>query len=153
LKKAQFDFLKPTIIFSIVGVFIPGFTAIGLLGLQMILSSGGLECTVAWKTIWTISTITGIALPIIFVKYIKRLSLDEIYNLKIKLMLFNIIEYVCIQSSIGALMSKSNTLCYVSDGQNGLELIFTAWLALPILLILSLFFNRVMIQSESASKE
>ena len=153
MKKIQFDFIKPTIIFSIIGILIPGFTAIGLLGIQMLLSSGGIECTIAWKIIWTLTTIIGIALPVIFIKYIRNITVEKIENLKSKLILFNLIEYVCIQSSIGSLLSNSNTLCYGSGGQNGLELVFTAWLALPILVVLSIIFNRIINQVENLSEK
>jgi hypothetical protein len=152
LRKIEFNFIKPTIIFSIIGIFIPGFTAIGLLGIQMLLSSGGIECTIAWKIIWTLTTIIGIALPIIFIKYIRNITVEKIENLKSKLLIFNLIEYVAIQSSVGSLMSNSNTLCYGSGGQNGLELLLTAWLALPILVILSIIFNRIINQAETLSK-
>jgi hypothetical protein len=150
LKNKNFDFLKPTIIFSLIGIFIPGFTAIALIGTQMLLSSGGIECSISWKIIWSLTTIIGIGLPIIFIKHIKNITAEKIAKLKTKLNLFNLVEYVCIQSSIGSLFSNSNTLCYESDGQNGLELVFTAWFALPILLILSFIFNRIIKQEENS---
>ena len=151
MKNKNFDFLKPTIIFSVIGIFIPGFTAIGLIGMQALLSSGGIECSISWKIIWTLTTIFGIALPILFVKYIRKITVEKIATLKTKLNIFNFVEYICIQSSIGSLFSNSRTLCYESDGQNGLELVFTAWLALPILLILSFIFNRIIKQEGNAN--
>ena len=149
MNKIKFDFLNPTIIFSIIGIFIPGFTAIGLVGFQMLLSSFGIECTIAWKLIWTLTTIIGIVLPIIFIKHILNITFEKIENLKSKLIIFNLVEYICIQSSIGSLMSNSNTLCYVSDGQNGIEYVFTAWLALPILVVFSIVFNKIIKQIET----
>ena len=66
----KFNFIKPTLIFTIVGFFIPGFTAIGLLGLQMLLSKIGLECSTAWTIIWTTTTIGGLLLPFLFYRHI-----------------------------------------------------------------------------------
>jgi hypothetical protein len=51
----KFDFLKPTLIFAIVGFFIPGFTAIALLGFQMLLTFLGLECSASWIALWTLT--------------------------------------------------------------------------------------------------
>ncbi|QQX75656.1 MULTISPECIES: hypothetical protein [Aequorivita] len=51
LKHRKPNLLKPTLIFSAVGFFIPGFTAIGLLGFQMLLSSFGLDCHNAWTVL------------------------------------------------------------------------------------------------------
>ncbi|TDE44512.1 hypothetical protein E0I26_09115 [Flavobacterium rhamnosiphilum] len=143
MENINFDFLKPTIIFSVIGIFVPGFTAIGLIGTQMLLSSGGIECSISWKVIWTLTTIIGIALPITFIKYIRNITIEKLETLKTKLIIFNLVEYVCIQSSIGSLFSNSKILCYGSGGQNGIELVFTAWLALPILVVLSIIFNRI----------
>ncbi len=151
MKNINFDFLKPTIIFSIIGIFIPGFTAMGLVGTQMLLSSVGIECTVAWKIIWTSTIILGIVSPIIFIKHIRNITDEKLKTLKTKLTIFNLVEYVCIQSSIGSLFSNSNTLCYGSGGQNGLELVFTAWLALPILVVMSIVFNRIISRNENTA--
>jgi hypothetical protein len=62
----KFNFIKPTLIFTIVGLLIPGFTAIGLLGFQMLLSKIGIECSTAWTVIWTTTTIAGLFLPYLF---------------------------------------------------------------------------------------
>ena len=78
MKNINFDFLKPTIIFSVIGIFIPGFTAMGLVGTQMLLSSVGIECTVAWKLIWTSTIILGIVSPVIFIKYIRNITDEKI---------------------------------------------------------------------------
>ena len=83
-----------------------------------------------------------------FIKYITNITVEKLETLKSKLILYNLVEYICIQSSIGSLFSNSNTLCYESDGQNGLELVFSAWLALPILIVLSIVFNRIFKQTE-----
>jgi len=40
--------------------------------------------------------------------------------------------------------SERKTLCYVADGQNGIQFVFTAWLAIPILICLSLCFQAVL---------
>lgn len=124
-----------------IGFFIPGFTAIGLLGLQMLLSEFGVECSTAWTIIWGFTNTAGLFLPIIFYRHIKSLTKDKLKSLKKRLALFNLFEYIFIQSSLTPLLTSGKTLCYVTDGQNGIELAFTAWLSLPILLALSFLFN------------
>lgn len=138
----KFNFIKPTLIFAIVGIFIPGFTAIGLLGLQMLLSKLGIECAIAWTIIWTTTSISGIILPFLFYRYINALTVEKLQSLKTRLIFFNLFEYIFIQSSFTLLFTSGKTLCDFTDGQNGLELVFTAWLALPILIIFSYLFNQ-----------
>ena len=144
----KFNFIKPTLIFAIVGLFIPGFTAIGLLGLQMLLSNIGIECSTAWTIIWTTTTIAGLVLPLLFYRHIASLTIDKIQSLKTRLTFFNLLEYIFIQSSLTPLFTSGQTLCYVSDGQNGLELVFTAWLALPILVAFSFIFRKTFNQTK-----
>jgi len=138
----KFNFIKTTLIFAIVGLFIPGFTAIGLLGLQMLLGKIGIECSTAWTVIWTTTIIAGLFLPYLFYKHITKLTVDKLQSLKSRLTIFNLIEYTFIQSSLTPLFTTGQTLCYGNGGQNGLELVFTAWLSLPILLMLSFIFNQ-----------
>lgn len=138
----KFNFIKPTLNFVIAGFIIPGFTAIGLLGLQILLTNSGVECSKAWGIIWTITSIAGVILPFAFYQHIKTLQPEKLNSLNIKLLLFNFFEYIFIQASLSSLMTDGQTLCYVTDGQNGLELAFSAWLALPILIIFSFIFNE-----------
>jgi hypothetical protein len=112
----KFNFTKPTLIFAIVGLFIPGFTAIGLLGLQMLLSNLGIECSTAWTIIWTTTIIGGLILPYFFYRYISILTVDKLQSLKTQLTFFNLLEYIFIQSSLTPLFTNGRTLCYVSDG-------------------------------------
>jgi hypothetical protein len=138
------NLIKPTLIFAIIGLFAPGFTAIGLLGLQMLLSNFGIECSAAWTIIWTTTIIAGLILPFLFYRHLVLLTSNKLHLLKTRLIFFNLFEYIFIQSSLTPLLTSGRTLCYISDGQNGLELVFTAWLALPILIILSFIFNRAL---------
>lgn len=142
LTKMKFNFTKPTLNFAIVGLFIPGFTAIGLLGIQMLLSYFGIKCSTAWTIIWTTTIIAGLILPYLFYRHITKLTVDKLQSLKTRLTFFNLLEYFFIQSSLTPLFTSGQTLCYVGDGQNGLELVFTAWLALPILIAFSFIFNQ-----------
>ena len=149
----KFNFIKPTLIFAIVGLFIPGFTAIGLLGLQMLLSKIGIECSSAWTIIWMTTIIAGLILPLLFYRHINRLTIDRLQSLKTRLIFFNLLEYILIQSSLTPLFTNGQTLCYGSGGQNGLELVFTAWLALPILTIISFIFNQTFKQLKFETKQ
>jgi len=147
-----FNFIKPTVIFAIVGLIIPGFTAIGLLGLQMLLSYIDVKCPTAWTIIWTTTSILGLILPFLFCRYITRLTVDKLQSLKTRLTLFNLFEYIFIQSSLTPLFISEKILCNGNGGQNGLELAFTAWLALPILILFSFVFNRTFKQTKFNTK-
>jgi hypothetical protein len=140
----KLKFIEPTIIFSIAGFFIPGFTVMLIIGFQMLLMLIGLECTTAWKFTWFSTILTCIICPFLFYsRIVKTVSLENYEKVKKQLLLFNILEYVMLQSSLSAFYSNPKTLCYVSDGQNGLELIFTGWLALPILIAISFVFEKL----------
>ena len=117
----KFDFIKPTLIFAIVGLFIPGFTAVGLLGLQMLLRKIGIECSTAWTVMWTTTTIAGLFSLYLFYRHLVTLTADKMQSLKTRLTFFNLFEYIFIQSSLTPLFTSGRTLCYVADGQNGLE--------------------------------
>lgn len=144
----KFNFLIPTIFFSIGGLFIPGFTALGLLLAQMLLSSFGIECSDAWNIIWVIASILCIALPIVLLLRLKRIKKE---NIALVITFFNILEYTAVQCSLAVFFTSGHTLCYVSDGQNGIELMFTGWLSIPVLLLLSLAFDFIYKRVASSS--
>lgn len=127
--------------FCLIGLFIPGLTAILLFGLQMLLTEIGIDCANSWLLIWIGTWIGMILLPILFFRYLDHKSTEVYRKLKINLNLFNFFEYLFIQGSLASLFTTANTLCYGSGGQNGIEFAFTAWLALPILIIFSYFFE------------
>ncbi len=130
-------------IFCVIGIFIPGLTAIGLIGLQILFTKIGLECPDAWILIWS-TTITGsLIVPIIFYRYIRVITKPKAQKLKNQITFFNLFQYTLIQAGLSSLFTDGETLCYGSGGQNGLELVFTAWLSLPILISLSLMFNFI----------
>lgn len=139
----KFDFLAPTLKFIVAGIFMPGFTAIGVVAILLFFQSIGLTCLTASKIIWSITSIAGIVLPVAFIRYIYHLPDDKFQSLSTKLTLFNLAEYICIQFGLAPMFTNAETICYVSDGQNGIELMFTAWIALPILLILSIIFTVI----------
>ena len=143
LAKNHFNFILNTIVVCAVGFVLPAFTAIGLLGLQMLLTMMGVECSGAWKIIWVLSWIGLITAPIVFIRYVTVIPEQKLSRLKLYLILFNLFEYVFIQAGLASLITNGQTLCYVSDGQNGLELVFTAWIGLPILFAFSLYFSKI----------
>ncbi|MES2062699.1 MAG: hypothetical protein V4456_12310 [Bacteroidota bacterium] len=145
------DFLKPTNIFCIVGIFIPGFTMIGILGLQMLISFFGVECSNSWRLMWVFTTIGSMGLPAYFFWYVKTTS-SSIKVIKQALTFFNIFEYTFLQATIGMFFSDGKTLCYVIDGQNGLQFVFTGWFAIPILIGLSLFFREALKKNNNISQ-
>ena len=143
----KYNFVKSTLIFCAIGFFIPAFTSMLLIGLQLLFTKIGIECSKAWKLIFSITWVGMIALPILFAYYLKNLVKDN-RTLKNKFFFFNLLEYVFIQASLAAFFTNGNILCYGPGGQNGIELIFTAWLALPILIILSFIFKSIWEQKE-----
>ncbi|KGO85749.1 hypothetical protein Q764_13955 [Flavobacterium suncheonense GH29-5 = DSM 17707] len=110
-----------------------------MLGIQMLFTKNGIECSDSWKLIWCFTWIGMLLLPFLFIKNLKKIKSQQ--SLKTKLILFNLLEYIFIQASLASLITDGKTLCYGSVGQNGLEFVFTGWLALPILLIFSYIFK------------
>jgi hypothetical protein len=141
--KKKINYTSSTSKFCIAGIFIPGFTAIAILGLQMGIGLLGIECAKAWTILWTITTIGAVAAPILFVRLMNKKILEGYILTTDKLLIFNIIEYTFIQCTLASLFTNGKTLCYVSDGQNGIEFAFTGWMALPFLAALSFLFDKI----------
>ena len=139
----KYNFLKSTLKFCILGFLIPGFTAIFLLGIQSLFMKTGVECSMAWELIWLITSIGMVILPFFFINYLRKTSNQNLQSLKTRLFFFNLIEYIFIQATLASLFTNGDNLCNVTDGQNGLEFVFTAWLALPILLLFSYVFKKI----------
>jgi hypothetical protein len=147
------SYIKSTLKFCIAGLFIPGFTAIAILGLQMGLGLLGIECSTSWTVLWTLTAIGMVTAPFIFIRQMNK-KLSKGYNLTTdKLTIFNIIEYTFIQATLATFFTNGQTLCYVSDGQNGLEFAFTGWMALPFLVALSLLFDNLRQRKTDEIKE
>src|SRR5687768_8352428 len=143
VNKSFYYFIKPTLKLSLAGIFIAGFTAILFFFVQTGLTYLGVECSMAWIILWIITTIGAVASPIIFIRKLKK-SMEQGYDLTPRdIIIFNLIEYSFIQCSLAALVSSSKTLCYTTNGQNGLQFVFTAWIAIPILITLSLLFDQI----------
>lgn len=141
-KKGFKYFIKPTLRFSIAGLLIPGFTAILIVIPQMILTYLGLECSFSWIILWVISFIGLIALPISFLKRLRK-AVVEGYDLGTNsIVIFNLIEYTFIQCGFSIFFGSTETLCG-SDGQNGLQFVLTAWIGIPILISLSFIFDSI----------
>ena len=141
--KKKFNFINQTLKFCIAGFFIPGFTAIAILGLQMGIGLLGIECSKSWIILWTLTTVGAVVAPLVFVRLMNKRLLEG-YNLTAnKLIIFNLVEYAFIQGTLAAFFTNGQTLCYVSDGQNGLEFAFTGWMSMPFLIVLSLLFDNI----------
>jgi hypothetical protein len=137
----EFNFIKPTLIFCLIGLFIPGFTAIIFFLFQSILFKIGVECDVYWKYLFILSGVISILLPIFFIKNLKK-TIQNKENILTKLTLFNFLEYVLIQAFFARFFTNEKIICYGSGGQNGMELIFTAWLSIPIIVAISFLINK-----------
>ncbi|GLU55315.1 hypothetical protein [Dyadobacter frigoris] len=141
-KNEQFNFLRITKFFAIAGFFIPGFTVVALLGIQKLFELSGMDCENALKSVWWLCTVGSIGLPIIFLLYLNRKTIIRKQDLDLKVGVFNLLEYIFIQAALEIFFSNPDTLCNVTDGQNGIELVFTGWLAIPFLFILGFIFNK-----------
>ena len=141
--KKKYSFITPTLKFCIAGLFIPGFTAVAIVGLQMGIGLLGIECSKSWIVLWTLTTIGVVIAPVIFVRLMNKRLLEG-YNLTTdKLTIFNIIEYAFIQCTLAMFFTRGQVLCYGNGGQNGIEFVFTGWMALPFLIVLSLVFDNL----------
>lgn len=107
----------------------------------MLLTACGIECSISWIIIWMMSSIGAITVPIFFVRKINRSQAADLGLRSNDLIFFNLVEYTFLQGSLSILFSNAHTLCYVSDGQNGLQFVFTGWIALPVLILLSFYFE------------
>lgn len=133
----KFNFLKSTLIFCAVGIFIPGFTAILFFLFQILFNKIGIDCETYWKSITLITSVLSIILPLFYFKYLKKYRNPTQTNL----LLFNILEYSFLQICIGQFFITSNTICF-GRGDGGLIFVFTAWIALPILICFSFIFKK-----------
>jgi len=141
-RKIKIGFVKTTGWFSLAGLFIPGFTTFGTFGLQSFITMLGIECSDSWNLLFRITSAGCILAPWLFFRFIQKTELDN-ETLNKWLLLFNVIEYTFLQASITSFFTNGKTLCYVTDGQNGLEIIFAGLLAIPVLLLLSFMFQQV----------
>src|SRR5258706_1559864 len=136
-------YLRPTSQFCIVGLIIPGFTVFAIMGAQMGIAKLGVECSETWSILWTITSLGMVIAPIIFIALLTRRFRQGLYRSTKALLIFNILEYTFLQSTFASFLTNGRTLCYVSDGQNGIEFVFTGWMALPILAVSSFLFDKV----------
>jgi|688.fasta_scaffold783336_1 hypothetical protein len=142
-KKKNQSYVSSTLKFCIAGLFIPMVTVYAIVGLQMGIDYLGIECKTSWTILWTITTVGAITAPFFFVRLMNK-KLSTGYNFSNdKLLNFNIIEFTFIQCSLATFFTNGQTLCYGNGGQNGIEFMFTGWLALPFLIVLSLTFDNL----------
>ena len=144
-----YNYIFTTFIFCIIGLFAPAISMLLISGFQLLISTIRISCEDSWHLIWAISWIGLIIWPILFFQllYIKKSS--EIRKIKNRLIWLNTLGYLSIQISVGSLLSSAEILCYGIDGQIGLEYVFTAWLALPILFLFSVILDRLLIKQIS----
>ncbi|MDH5367455.1 MAG: hypothetical protein OEW67_10740 [Cyclobacteriaceae bacterium] len=95
------------------------------------------DCINAWKSYIGLTWIISVAHPLF---HFLRLS-NKTNVAKNKIWVFNFLEYIFLQGTLTVFWTSAETFCNVNDGQNGLEFVFTAWLSLPILIVLSFMFD------------
>ncbi len=139
----NYNFVQSTLFFCIAGIFMPGFTAIGIFIIQLLLTTTGINCSVAWMVTWWIMAVGMVLLPLLFIRMLRRNPQQNQERLKTKHMFFNILEYTFLQAVLASFFTNSQTLCDRIDGQNGLVFALTGWMALPVLLALSSLFHTI----------
>lgn len=120
-----------------IGIFIPGFTAILFFLFQLLTDKLSIACETYWKSLWILTSVISIIAPIIFIRNIEKTKNSTLT----KLTIFNFVEYISLQACLAQFFTNAETICYGSGGQNGIELVFTAWFALPILICFSFMFK------------
>jgi hypothetical protein len=137
------SYISSTLKFCLAGIFTPVMTMYVIVGIQFGLEKLGLECTVIWTILWTLTTSIALVAPFVFVRLMNK-RLGTGYNFGTdKLIVFNFIELACIQCVLGSRFTTAQILCYGNGGQNGLEFIFTGWLSLPFLALFSIVFDNL----------
>lgn len=137
------SYISSTLKFCIAGLFISGLTVYVIIGLQMGIEFLVRDCESSWTILWTITIVGAVVTPLVFVRLMYN-KLSKGYNFtNDKITNFNVVEYTFIQGSLAIFFTNGHTLCYGHPGQNGLEFIFTGWLALPFLIIFSLVFDNL----------
>jgi hypothetical protein len=153
ITEKRYTFTRQTLKFCIAGFLIPGFTAIAILGLQMGIVFLGLECASSWTILWVLTTVGLVLAPIVFVRRMYK-TLETGYHLPpAKLITFNVVEYIFVQATLAAFFTNGRTLCYATDGQNGLEFVLTGWMALPPLILLSFVFDKLHVEKIATLRE
>lgn len=138
----KYKLTESTLRFSIVGFFIPGFTMMFVAIVQMMLAQLINDCEIAWNLIFVLTTIGAFIAPIVFGRQAIQWDLRTAHYQR-KLFGYNLMEYTFLQVSIGWLYGNSYTLCNVTDGQNGLQFVFTAWMGIILLNVYSLMLDLI----------
>jgi hypothetical protein len=139
----KYSFTSQTLKFCIAGFFIPGLTAIAIIGLQMGIALSGIECSVTWTLLWILTAIGMVIAPLLFIRRMNgRIAARQTLTTR-EFTVFNVIQYTLVQATLASFFTSGYTLCYVSDGQNGMEFVLTGWMALPLLIVMSLFLDSL----------
>lgn len=142
--KIQLSYLRPTLFFCIAGLFLITINMLVLIGVENLLSYAGYKCNEVWNMIFQSFTVLAITLPIPFYFFVSRVR----KHTNLLIWLFNSFECMFIQVALARRHTDSITLCYVSDGQNGLEFVMTGLMSLPILILLSILFSLIQPKSQ-----
>jgi hypothetical protein len=113
------------------------------MGAQMGIARLGVECSETWPILWTVTALGMVIAPMVFIALLFRRFRQGFYLSTKALLTFNILEYTFIQCTFASFFTNGRTFCYASDGQNGIEFVFTGWIALPILALLSFLFDKL----------
>lgn len=141
LKRAKFNFVWYTVLFCIFGFFLCGGTLYLLFAIHLAFDHFLNDCVQAMKLTWYLCLLCLILTILLFSVYLRRKAVHSNQHLKKQLAVFNALALIFIQGALGVFSSDPAFLCDGTDGQNGLELVFNGWCALPLLLLISYYYN------------
>lgn len=139
--RAKFNFVRYTVLFCIFGFFLCGFTLYLLFAIHLAFDSFLHDCVQAMQITWYLCLLCSVLTLLLFSLYLKSKEVHSNQLLRKQLGVFNALALTFIQGTLGVCSSDPAFLCYGTDGQNGLELVFNGWCALPLLLLVSYYYN------------
>lgn len=140
-RRAKFNFVWYTVLFCIFGLFLCVGTLYLLFGIHLAFDSLLHDCVRAMEFTWYLCLLSLILTLLLFSLYLRQQEVHSNQLLKKQLGVFNALLLTFIQGTLGVFSSDPEFLCYGTDGQNGLELVFNGWCALPLLLLVSYYYN------------
>lgn|GEM_PF-7088244 len=136
--KKKIDHINKRVVFGIVCFLIPGFTAIIIFGLRILIETIFDNCQVGWAVATILGGLISFVAPLLYFIHLKNNSPS-----KNNFWIFGLIEYLGIQSFAVVFFVTADSSCHGHTAQNGLEYIFTAWLSIPLILL----FDYLLIKS------
>lgn len=108
-----------------------------------LLESFDIECSTAIDYIITSGCVCSLLIPIVFFYFVSKIKFSSRQKLVSFIYVYSFVEILSIEIAFERFLSSPHILCYVSDGQNGLELIFGGIIAAVITFTISLLSDSI----------